>query len=164
MATLYKLTAEHQALLSAMENEDISEDDFATEQLALGAELEKKLEGYVHVIKMIEMQVQAASEEAERLSAFRQSRKRKADALKSAIMEAMKATDRNKMPAGLFTVSYQNSPATVEILNENEIPEKYLIPQPPKVDKALIKKDLAVGEMLENGSAIVCQNQHLRIR
>ena len=84
---------------------------------------------------------------------------------KLAMQKAMMIAGEKKIPAGSFTCSIQANPPKV-ILDEQyleNIPEKYLIPQEPTVDKKSILADLKDGADLE-GIAHIEQGESLRIR
>ena len=85
--------------------------------------------------------------------------------MKEAMKYAMQVTGTTKSKGDLFTVSLQNNPESV-VLDEQyleNIPSKYLIPQEPKVDKALLKEDLKAGVILD-GVAHLEQTKGIRIR
>lgn len=86
---------------------------------------------------------------AERLTA-------RAAAKREAVLFAMIETGRKKIEAPDCTVSVRATPASVVITDETAIPDDYLKPQPPKVDKAAIRDALKQGAsipgaMLSNG-------------
>lgn len=86
---------------------------------------------------------------AERLSA-------RAAAKREAVLSAMIETGRKKIEAPDCTVSIRSTPASVVITDETAIPDSYLKPQPPKVDKAALRDALKQGAsipgaMLSNG-------------
>jgi len=163
MATLYELSDYHQQLLLALENEEISEDAFADTLELIKTEFEDKLEGYVHVIKTIEMQKDAAQKEIERLNQYKQTRENKVKALKDAMLEAMKAINKQKIATGVFTVRCQNSPPSLVVKDEKAIPEGYKVPQPPKIDKKQLLKDLKDNIIEATENIYIKQGQHIRI-
>lgn len=163
MATLYELTDHHQQLLEMMENEEISDQAFIDTLDLIESELKDKLEGYVHVIKSVEMQMEAAKKEIERLEQYKRTRDNKIKAMKESILATMKALGQQKINAGLFTVRYQNNPAGVKIVDEKAVPDSYLIPQAPKVDHKQLIADLKNGVLAESDNIKLTQDQHLRI-
>jgi len=62
----------------------------------------------------------------------------------------------------LFTISIQNNPPSVNIQDDATVPEKYYIPQPPKLDKRALIEDLKAGAQYE-GIELV-QTKGVRIR
>ena len=77
----------------------------------------------------------------------------------------MEVTGEKKIKGDLFTVAIQNNPSSV-VMDEQyleNIPEKYLIPQEPKLDRKKIAEDIKAGEDL-NGIAHLEQTESLRIK
>ena len=74
----------------------------------------------------------------------------------------MKLTGKTKFKSGMFNFAIQKNPASVNITDENILPEDYLIPQPPKVDKTSLKEALKNG--IEVPGAELKQTEGLRIR
>ena len=78
--------------------------------------------------------------------------------------KAQKASGEKKLQCGTFTTSIQaNPPSCVIDTDLSNIPEKYLIPQEPTVDKKSILADLKDGADLD-GIAHIEQGESLRIR
>ena len=73
--------------------------------------------------------------------------------MKSAIMEFMTSARLKKVQAGTFTLSLR-SYESVNITDESQIPEEFLIPQPPKINKAEIKKYLKSGDVISGAEII----------
>ena len=74
-------------------------------------------------------------------------------------------TGKEKFKTELFSFGIQSNPAAV-IMDEQyleNIPEEYLIPQEPKLDKKKLAADLKAGVDLE-GIAHLEQSRSLRIR
>ena len=63
---------------------------------------------------------------------------------KAAMQKAMTIAGEKKIPAGSFTCSIQANPPKVVIDEQylENIPEKYLIPQEPTINKKLMLEDL----------------------
>ena len=88
--------------------------------------------------------------------------------LKFLMLRAQKASGEKKLQCGSFTTTLQANPEKV-VMDEQyieNIPEKYLIPQDPKIDKKLmledLKSDVAVPDL--EGVAHIEVGQSLRIR
>lgn len=165
MATLYELTGQFQALLALAEDPDtdpqIIEDSFE----ALSGEIEDKADGYAKV--RAELMAQSASLKAEiyRLRARKDSVDKNIDRLMKGLEIAMIMTGKVKFKTSLFSFGIQKNPAAV-VMDEQyieNIPEEYLIPQEPKIDRQKIKEDLKAGKDLQ-GIAHLEQTEGLRIR
>lgn len=165
MPNIYELTNEFALLWDLMESGELDDDaligafDCAKEDLAI------KLEGYCKFIKNAESTIAGLKAEEERLNARRKTMENTVTRCKEAMKIALNTVGEKKIPCGSFVVSVQNSTPSV-VLDESyleNIPEEYLIPQEPKVDKKKIKADIDAGKNLD-GIAHLETNTSLRIR
>lgn len=165
MANIYELTNELSLLWDLMENGELEDEvligafDCAKEDLA------DKLEGYCKFIKNLESDIQGLKAEEERLNARRKTMENTVTRCKEAMKFALNTAGEKKIACGTFTVSVQNNAPSV-VLDESyieNIPEEYLVPQEPKVDKKKIKADIDAGKDLQ-GIAHLETGVSLRIR
>nr|DAT07443.1 MAG TPA: resistance protein [Caudoviricetes sp.] len=124
--------------------------------------LENKLENTVKVIRNKEARATALKTEEDRFKAARQAEENGVKWLKTYVEDCLKLIGKTKYEAGMFKLSIQKNPLSVNITDENILPEDYLIPQPPKVDKASLKEALKNG--IEVPGAELKQTEGLRIR
>lgn len=162
MSTLYELTAEYQALLEMAEDPETDVQAFADTMEAIGGEIEDKADGYAKVIQSINAEYQAINNEIKRLEARALTLEVNARRMKDNLQAAMVATGKTKFKTLLFSYSVQKNPASV-VMDGDKVPEKYLIEQPPKIDKTAIRNDLKAGVDLA-GIAHLEQGESLRIR
>ena len=165
MANIYELTNELSLLWDLMENGELEDEvligafDCAKEDLA------DKLEGYCKFIKNLESDIQGLKAEEERLNARRKTMENTVTRCKEAMKFALNTAGEKKIACGTFTVSVQNNAPSV-VLDESyieNIPEEYLVPQEPKIDKKKIKADIDAGKNLD-GIAHLETGVSLRIR
>ena len=165
MANIYELTNELSLLWDLMENGELEDEvligafDVAKEDLA------DKLEGYCKFIKNLESDIQGLKAEEERLNARRKTMENTVTRCKEAMKFALNTAGEKKIACGTFTVAIQNNAPSV-VLDESyieNIPEEYLVPQEPKIDKKKIKADIDAGKNLE-GIAHLETSVSLRIR
>ena len=99
------------------------------------------------------------SEMKERLDRLvdRSSRKREL------VCEAMIRSGLSKLLADDFAVSVRQGLPKLEVLDETKISEPYLIPQPPKLDRAGLLSALKRGEVVE-GASLIDGQPHLHVR
>jgi len=159
MATLYELTGQFQQLLEMAETGDIEPDILKDTLDGIDGEIEIKADGYAKVIRELDGRVLMLKSEIERLSGKKSSIENNIKTMKESLENAMKTTGKTKFKTDLFGFNIQNNPPRLII--DKDVPEEFLIPQPPKVDNARIKQLLKEQELdfahLEVG-------QSLRIR
>ena len=166
--TIYELTGEFLQFSNLAEQMELTDEQKTMLDDALNNLTEDigiKLEGYSKVIKNFESDIEGIRAEERRLASRRRVLENRIENMKEAMKYAMQITDTQKVKGDLFTVSLQNNPESV-VLDEQyleNIPSKYLIPQEPKVDKALLKEDLKAGVILD-GVAHLEQTKGIRIR
>ena len=124
--------------------------------------IENKAENIAKLVRNLEADVTAYKEEEDRLKTKRQATENKVKWLKTYLEDNMKLTGKTKFKSGMFNFSIQKNPASVNITDEKIIPGEFLIPQPPKVDKTLLKEILKRG--IEVPGAELKQTEGLRIR
>ena len=134
MASLYDLTNDWLMLMEMAEDPDIEEDVFMDTLEGIEGEIEIKADGYAKVIRQLEHDAEACGAEAKRFK------------------------------TELFSFNIQNNPASVVVEADiKDIPDKYLKPVDPTVDKKLLKEDLKAGVELD-GVAHLVQTRGLRIK
>ena len=168
MASIYELTNEFQTLWNLMEDGTLDDEalagafDVATEDLAI------KLEGYCKFIKNLESDIAGLKEEEKRLATRRKTMENTIERAKEAMRFAMTTAGEKKLTAGSFTCSVQQNPPKVVIDEQylENIPEKYLTPQEPTINKKLMLEDLKdnfeVPEL--QGIAHLERSESIRIR
>ena len=132
------------------------------EALGLDEEIEAKAENYAKVIRNLEAENTAYKAEEERLKKKRDTNTKKIEWLKQTLQGAMEITGKMKIKGELFTLSVQNSKASV-VVDEAKLPKKYWT---KKVTEAPNKKELydllKTGEEIEG--ATLQENRSLRIK
>jgi len=130
----------------------------------LKVDIVHKMQGYVHIIKRLGIEKDAAKKEKERVAAIEKVAAAKEERLKAAILFVMQELGVEDIKAGTFTVKVQNSPPSVGLVDEKFVPETYLVPQLPKVDKKALLDDLKSGVLQADGNIFIKYGRHLRIR
>ena len=129
---------------------------------SIGGTFESKAEGIAKLMRNIESDIAARKAEEDRIKKPRQADEKKLEWLKTYLEDCMKLSGKTKFKSGMFNFSIQKNPVSVNITDENILPEDYLIPQPPKVDKTSLKEALKNG--IEVPGAELKQTEGLRIR
>lgn len=165
MSSLYDLKNQWLYLYELMDDPDIDEDTVLDTIEGVDGEIEVKAEGYAKVITQLNADIEGLKKEIDRLQSRKKTIENNIDRMKSALQTAMQATGKTKFKTELFSFGIQKNPPSV-IMDEpyiENIPEEYLIPQEPKIDRAKIKEDLKAGKVLD-GLAHLEQSESLRIR
>lgn len=163
--SLYNITNNFVDLMDKVSEGELTEEEYNELGQELAIQLQQKGSNIIGYTKNIELTINAMKEEEKRISENRKSLENKLERFKQYVKENMERLGITKMDTELGTLSIQNSPkATVEITDENKIPDKYKnIVQEIRIDKIAIAKDVK-----ETGNAIpgtnVIINTYLRIR
>ena len=165
MANIYELTQGIQLLWDLMENGEIDDDTLVDAMMNSQEELKIKLEGYCKFIKNMESDIEGLKAEEKRLAARRKTMENTIERAKFAMKFAMNTAGETKVKGDLFNISIQANPKSVVIDEQyiENIPDKYLVPQEPKIDKKLMKEDIENGVNLD-GVAHLEQSESVRIR
>lgn len=174
---LFDLTSAFQNLLElAAEGEDF---EAALDELR--GDIEEKAENYAKVIKSLEAEAAAISEEAKKLQAKAQHRTNAVDRLKAHLMAGLEAADIDKVTGELYTVALQNSSPSVEVEDWSQLPDAYVFgtvklpwqeitdmgftatSEEPTIDRRAILDDYKATGIVPAGATIK-QGRHIRIR
>lgn len=163
--TLYDLTDDYLALLEMAEDPDTDPEAFADTLEGIEGAIEDKADGYAKVIRTLEGDAAACDAESKRLRNKKQTIENNIKRMKQALQYAMELTGKTKFKTALFSFGISKNPAAV-VMDEGyieNIPERFLIPQDPVIDKKAIKEALKAGEDLD-GIAHLESTSSLRIR
>ena len=124
--------------------------------------IEVKAENIAKWIRNLEADKKAFEEEEKRFKEKKQAADNRIKSLKLYLEDNMRLTGKTKFKAGFFSFASQNNPPSVEVFDEALLPERFLIAQPVKIDRAGIKELLKAGE--EVPGAELKHSSGLRIR
>ncbi len=160
MASLYELTGQMLYLMELLEDPDTDEQVIADTMEAVDLDIEDKADGYAKIIRSLQAQEVGMKTEIERLQARKTAVQNNIDRLKRNLEESMIAIGKTKFKTDLFSFGIQKNPPTVDIIGD--VPEEFLIPQEPKIDRKAI-----IAYVKEHGNtdyAELMQGESLRIR
>ena len=160
--SLYEITG---AFPKLMAQEEMSEEDKNKVEEELTTLLQKKSNAVIAYSKNIELTIKAMKEEETRISTNRKALENRLEQFKKYVKECMEGNGINKIETDLGTLSIAKSPISVEIVNEEEIPDEYKeVIFTTKVDKKKIADAFkSAGELVE-GVEIHTDNTNLRIK
>ena len=144
--TLYELTGQWLFLQEMAQDTDIDSQLFADTMEALDAEIEEKAEAYASIIASLNADVEFLKFEINRLSERKKVLENNIDRMKRNLENSMVACGKEKFKTLHYSFNIQNNAPSLEVLSENLIPEQFLIPQEPKLDRKT-----ALAFIKENG-------------
>lgn len=157
---LYELTDDYLKLMEMAE--ELDEETFQDTLESIEDAIEEKVEKTAFLIRNLEADVIAIKEEEKRLKDRRQALENKIQRMKDYLFEQLEKAGIDRVKRPLITVSIQNNPPSVRVVNEELIPSHFMIPQPPKLDKKGILEKLKHGENVPGVE--LAQGRSLRIR
>lgn len=159
---LFELSQEYLTVLEMAEDPEVDPKTVADTIEAIEADIEDKADSYARIITQLNGDADSLDGEIERLTARKKVLKGNADRLKRSLEEAMRATGKVKFKTPLHSFGIQKNVPSVSITDERNIPDRFLVPQPPKVDKRAIMAELKAGETFD--WCELTQTESLRIR
>lgn len=160
--SLYEITSGFPAL---MESEEITQEEKEKIQEELTVLLQQKSQNIIGYTKNIELTISAMKEEEKRISDNRKSLENKLINFKKYVKECMEKNNITKIETALGTLSITKSPTSVEIVNEDEIPNEFKQEVVTvKIDKTKIKNYFKETGEIPEGTNVITSNTSLRIK
>lgn len=161
MSNLFQITAKAQELAFALETGELTE-ELENELVINQNELQQKSINYGFVIKSFESDITVIEEEIKRLTALKKAKNAAVDRMKESVLHAMNIYGIEKITSPTLNLSIRNNPEATEIVNEDQIPERFKNQKVIiSIDKTAIKKAIQSGENVEG--AILTRSQSLKI-
>ncbi len=158
MASLYEMTQQVKELYDLLQSDEIDSETFADTFEAMSAD---KIEGYCQIIRQLSADEEMFKIEIDRLNKRKKVCENAQTRLKQRLIDYLTTADVDRIKAGTFTVSVSSTPS-VNITDEEKIPNEYRIAQPYKIDKNAIKTALRT-DITVPGAEIV-YTKGIRIR
>ena len=146
MQTLYELTEQYRELLELAEENDSSA--FQDTLESLEDAIEDKAEKMAYVMQEIDGDIKLLGDEIKRLQGRKKSLESNLKRMKDYLLDELEKLDKPKVKTARFTIYTQNNPESVEIENEELIPDRYKIPK-YTIDRKGIKESLRNGQAIE---------------
>ena len=160
--SLYNIT---NGFVQLMANEEMTEEEKELIKKELTELLQEKSENIIGFTKNLELTIEAMKTEEKRIAENRKSLEVKMEKFKEYVKECMEKMEDTKIETTLGTLSVAKNPISVEILDEDKIPNKYKTQViTTKVDKKAIADEFkTTGELIE-GVNIITTKTSLRIK
>ena len=162
--TLYNITNKFVELMNRAEEEGLTEEEYNELGEELAKELQNKSSNIIGYIQNSKSLLDAIKAEEKRLADMRKAGENKLDKFMQYVKENMERLDLKEIPTELGKLSIAKNPMSVEIENEDEIPDTFIQEViTKKIDKTAIKNHFkATGEILA-GTKIIDDKTSLRI-
>ena len=162
--TLYEIAHEHRAMVEALMS---TQDDAAAIADTIEAEsypLEVKAQNVAYAIRNLEASADAIKAAEKQMAERRKAIENRAQRVKEYLQTCMQIAGMTKIECPHFALTIKNNPASVEVLDEKQIPQDYMreIPAKFEIDKTLIKKAIADG--FDVPGAKLTQGKRLEIK
>ena len=163
--TLYNITNKFTEIMEKAESGELTEQEYNELGEELAKELQNKSSNILGYIRNSELLIEAMKTEEKRIADLRKNGENRIDKFKQYVKENMERLGLNKIPTELGTLSISKNPMSVEIENEEEIPERFKQEiVTTKIDKTMLKnyfKD--TGEVIP-GVKFIDNKTSLRIK
>lgn len=133
----------------------------ATAMEAVDAALEEKLESTAKVIRNLEAEADGLEAEEKRFKARKTAVRNRIADIKGYVQENLEAMGKDKVTSGIFKWSIQANAPSVNILDEELIPDAYWKIE-RKLMKTEIKKAIEAGELTEGAELVRTKSLRLR--
>ena len=159
--SLYEIT---NAFPKLMESEDITDEDKMKIKEELTTLLQQKSQNIIGYTKNVELTIDAMKTE-KRISEQRKRLEKRLMDFKDYVKECMENNQISKIETGLGVLSIAKSPISVEITNEDEVPDEYKTEiKTIRIDKKAIADNFRSTGEIVTGTNILSNNTNLRIK
>lgn len=160
--SLYDITNAFPVL---MEAEEITEEDKAKIKEELTLLLQQKSQNIIGYTKNIELTIAAMKSEENRISEQRKALENRTAKFKQYVKECMENSGITKIETGLGILTIAKNPISVEVVNEDDIPNDYKLEVvTTKIDKKAIADNFKATGEIPAGVNILTTNTSLRIK
>lgn len=160
--SLYQITG---AFPMIMDQEEIAPELKEELERELTTLLQEKSQNIIGYTRNIELTIEAMKTEEKRISDQRKALENKLTKFKEYVKECMEKGGFTKIETSLGSLSIVKNPMSVEIINENEVPNEFKTEVvTTKIDKTAIKNHFKETGEIPEGTKINTQNTSLRIK
>lgn len=162
---LYESTEQYLTLEDMAYDPEVDEQTLKDTMEALWGEIEEKADGYAKIIRGMQYDIEALKAEEERLHSRRKSLESRVKCLKDNLEFNMREMGKTKFKTELFSFSIQKNGGLQPLVIDgclDDIPGKFLIPQPPVPNNEAIRSLLAERQV--EWAHLEPRGESLRIR
>lgn len=165
MSRLYELTEEWESVAEMLYDGETDEQVILDTLESIDGEIEDKADNFAKLIRSMKADAEALKAEEDRIHCRRMSLENRAQRLKDNLQANLEFVGKTKFKTVLFnfSVSKNGGKQPLEITdNLDDIPGRFLIPQPPVVDKDKVRELLKEKEV--EWASLKPYGTHLNIR
>ena len=160
--SLYQITG---MIPVIMEQEEITPELKEQLEKELTELLQQKSQNIIGYTKNIELTIEAMKTEEKRISEQRKVLENKLANFKQYVKECMEQNSIKKIETGLGTISIAKNPISIEIENEEKVPDEFkTVITTTKIDKTKIKDNFKETGEIPDGVKINTENTRLQIK
>lgn len=165
MSNLYEITNSFVELMSKAEEGELTEEEYNKIGEELAVQLQAKSSNIIGYYQNENALIEAIDNQIKRLQDFKKIKQNSVDRFKKYVKENMERLEIQKIETELGTLSIAKSPISVEIVNEDEIPEEFKDTiTTVKTNKKKISDNFKATGEIPNGVVIHTDNTNLRIK
>jgi len=164
MSSLWELTSDYKKVMDLIESDTTEIATIKDTLESIEGAIEEKAANIVKFVRSLEFDVDSIKTEEKRLSDRRKAIENKISNIKEYLQSNMELAGLGKIKTPITTISIQNNPPAVNIIDGEKIPSKFItiIPKQHVPDKKRIADALKSGE--EVPGCELKQGKSLRIR
>lgn len=163
--SLYNITNKFTELMSKAEEGELTEEEYNTLGEELAIELQNKSGNIIGYSQNEEALIEAIDIQIKRLQELKKTKKNNLDRFYQYVKDNMNRLRLTKIETELGTISIVKNPISVEIKDEEAIPEKYKnVIVTTNIDKTAIKNHFKETGEIVAGTKIVNDKTSLRIK
>ena len=166
MTKLYELTERYLTIENMLEDEYITKDEIKTSLQAIEDEFGDKVSTLGKFVLELKSTTEAIKIEEDRLLKRRQAIVSNIEWLKNYMLTEMLAIDILKIKRDVVTVSVQDNPPSVELLDLEQVPKQYvrIIPEVKEPDKKAIAEHFKQTGEIVPGVSMILDKKHVVVR
>lgn len=159
--SLYNLVGSYNQLWNQIEEMDL--DALEDTLQSIEDAIEVKAENYAYMMRMMDAEAEVIKAEEKRLADRRKAVENRKERLKANLENGLLMAGIDKVKTPTVTVAIQNNPPSVQIEDEDLVPEQFVTVEIiRKIDRKSILQALKDGDLIEGCS--IKQGKSLRIR
>lgn len=162
---LYELTEQYKELENLSYDPEVDEQVYRDTMEGLWGEIEEKADGYAKIIAGMRYDIEALKAEEERINARRKALEQRSKWLKDNLEANMREIGKLKFKTELFSFNIQKNGGLQPLVIDgvlDDIPGRFLIPQPPVPNNEAIRSLLAEKQV--DWAHLEPRGESLRIR